>query len=83
MSEAYSQELADRICDEIAEGLSRRAVCVTFGLERRMVRSWIARHPEFNEACETVRRLQIDGLVDELVETACRADSKPANTGSL
>jgi hypothetical protein len=70
MTEPYSEELADQICDLVGDGLSLRATCEKLGIPLRTVRSWIARRTDFAAGYDAARKLAIDGAVDSIIELA-------------
>lgn len=72
---AFSQEIADRICDLIAEGESLRAVCRLPGLPAAStVFKWLSEQPAFSEqyarACESRAESMFEDMLDIADETA-------------
>lgn len=68
----YTQELADRICAEIAEGRSLRSILREDDGMPAMssVFKWLRIHTEFAEQYARAREAQADALADELLEIA-------------
>lgn len=68
----YTQELADYICAEIAEGRSLRSILrEDEGMPAMSsVFKWLRLHPEFAEQYARAREAQADALADELLEIA-------------
>jgi hypothetical protein len=67
----FSQELADRICSELAEGKSLRAVCAQVGMPvPATVLNWAEAHPEFGEQYARARERGYQLLADEIVDIA-------------
>ena len=46
----YSAEIAERICEVIAEGRMLRDACRECGVDKKVVYGWADRHEEFDEA---------------------------------
>lgn len=68
---AYTSEIAERICNEIAEGRSLRQVCDELGIARRTVRGWVLDDREgFAAQYARARELQMEAFEDELNEIA-------------
>jgi hypothetical protein len=68
---AFSQELADRLCQELSEGKSLRAVCAQDGMPvPATVLNWTEKHPEFGEQYARARELGYQLLADEIVDIA-------------
>jgi Bacteriophage Sf6, terminase small subunit-like len=67
----YSPKVAERICDLVAEGESLQSISEMPNMPaRRTVRSWLAKHPDFERQYEIARRERTDNLVDESVAIA-------------
>ncbi len=67
----YTQELADEICERIAEGESLRAICRDEDKPHRAtVLRWLAEHEEFAAKCARARVLQADALEEQMQEVA-------------
>jgi hypothetical protein len=67
----YTPELADLICDMIAEGQSIRSICQTAGFpDRTTIRNWLEKNPEFSAKCARAWELQADWYADRQAELA-------------
>lgn len=67
----YSSELADSICEALAEGRSLRSVCRDEGMpSKATVFRWLAAHAEFRARYARARETQADTLFDEMLEIA-------------
>lgn len=70
---AYTPELATAICEQIADGLSLRQICVKDGMpSQSMVFRWLAQPDRvgFREQYARAREAQADKLADEILEIA-------------
>lgn len=69
MSWLYSEELADSICLQLADGQSLRAICAADGMpDRATVMRWQASNPEFATKCARAREAQADHLFEGMAE---------------
>jgi len=83
----YSQEIVSKICSEIAEGKSLRAVCEIEGMpDKSTVFVWLREHKEFQDqyARATEERTEalseeLMDLGDEAVELAQTVDAKASS----
>lgn len=67
----YTDALADRICEQLADGMSLRAICAQPGMpQKTQVFRWVARYEEFAKAYAAARDAQADALFDELLDVA-------------
>lgn len=68
----YSEEIADAICDELAERVvSLTAICRRPEMPAyRSVMAWLDRYPEFAQKYARARDLQADIAADETIEIA-------------
>lgn len=70
----YSQELADEICAQLAEGKSLRSVCKAESMpSTTTVFGWMRRHPEFLNQYARAKDESADALVDEMLDIADEA----------
>lgn len=67
----YSQEVADLICERIAEGESLRAICREESMPNKAtVFRWLAAHDEFSDQYTRAREVQADELFEQIIEIA-------------
>lgn len=67
----YSQDLADRICAELAGGRSLRSVCDDEGMpDRQTVFRWLRQDEEFCAQYARAKEESADSLVDEMLDIA-------------
>jgi hypothetical protein len=68
-SPGYSTEIAETICDRLAEGESLRGLCTDPTMPARAtVFRWLARNKEFRRWYAIARECQIEDLLDEILE---------------
>ena len=67
----FTQELADVICERIADGESLRAICTDDNMpSTSTVCRWLAKDREFQEQYAHARELQADALFDDCLAIA-------------
>jgi len=67
----YTQELADRICSELALGKSLRTVCKSDDTpEISTIFRWLRTHPEFNQQYAKAKEESADALLEETMDIA-------------
>ena len=67
----YTQELADRICGELALGKSMRKVCEAEDLPHvRTIFKWLRTNDEFRQQYEAAKEECADHYADEIVDIA-------------
>src|SRR5205807_2115872 len=67
----YNPEIADMICDRIAEGQSLRQICRDPNMPARStIFGWLEEHQEFAKRYSLARRIQIEDLLEEILEIA-------------
>lgn len=67
----YTQEVADAICERIADGESLRAICRDEAMpSKATVFRWLVEYPDFETKYAHAREAQADALVDEIVSIA-------------
>lgn len=72
----YSPEIADLICERIADGVSLREICRTEDMpSKAAVFRWLAAHAEFRDQYARAREAQADALADELLDIADDGDN--------
>jgi hypothetical protein len=63
---AYTDAIADHICEEIASGRSVASICAEEGMPtKRAVFKWLYRNPEFALKYSIAHRFRADALVEE------------------
>ncbi len=67
----YTQEIADHICERIADGESLRTICDDSEMpSRTTVFKWLSRFKEFADQYARAREAQADTLFDEILTIA-------------
>lgn len=67
----FTQDIADAICERIADGESLRAICADPEMPgTSAVCKWLGKHPEFAEQYARARELQADALFDDCLAIA-------------
>ena len=66
----YTEELATRICDLLAEGKSMVKACEAVGISRRSAALWLKDKSEFAEMTIHARGEWTDDIVDQLIDIA-------------
>jgi hypothetical protein len=65
----YTEELADRICDLVSNGVNLRKVCRMEGMPSwRTVYDWVVAHPDFAARLARAREMGFDALAEEALE---------------
>lgn len=73
----YTDELANEICNRIADGESLSAICRNDDMpSRETVYAWIRENSQFSDRYARARELQADYFVDEIIEIADNANAK-------
>lgn len=79
----FTQEIADRICEELAHGKSLRRICEAEGMPSdSMVYRWLDQNESFREQYARARELQAEYYAAEIIEIAdtCREGTKTKET---
>jgi hypothetical protein len=72
---SYSEEIADRICTELALGKSLRSICAAPDMPaRNTVFQWLESNIEFQDRYARARMAQADTYADEIVDLADAAE---------
>lgn len=72
----YSEKVADRILEQIADGISLRSICVQDDMPNRAtVFRWLAANAEFRDQYTRAREAQADTLFDEILDIADNASN--------
>lgn len=67
----FTQDIADIICERIADGESLRHICSEEGMPNKAtVFRWLARHVEFSDQYARARDEQAETLFDEILDIA-------------
>jgi hypothetical protein len=65
----YTEEIADKICDLVSNGVNLRSVCRIQGMPAwRTVYDWVVARPEFAARLARARELGYDALAEEALE---------------
>lgn len=68
---AFTQELADQICERLANGESLKSICAADGMPNRAtVFRWLGAHADFRDTYARAREAQADALFDEIINIA-------------
>jgi hypothetical protein len=68
---SFTEDIADVICDRIAEGESLKAICADEDMPSRMtVYRWLQAFPDFCDRYTRAREDQADTLADEIIAIA-------------
>lgn len=67
----YTQELADRICEQLANGYSLRTVCAPNDMpSKATVFSWMRKYPGFLDQYTRAKQESADAIADEMQDIA-------------
>ena len=67
----FSQELADRICEQLADGNSLRSICQAEGMPNRStVARWLATNEQFRDQYAHACEMRQEELFDQIIEIA-------------
>ncbi|MBY5821474.1 terminase small subunit protein [Rhizobium leguminosarum] len=67
----YTEEMADKICERIANGESLKAICEDDDMPAKAtVFKWLGAYPEFVDKYARAREVQADALFDEILSIA-------------
>ena len=68
---SFTQDVADRICEGLAEGYSLRRICMDKGMPNAgTVCRWLASNESFREQYARAREAQAETLFDEMLDIA-------------
>lgn len=82
----FSDELAERICDELMDGRSLVQICAANDMpNRRTVLRWMEKDEAFATKCARARTMQADLMDDKILDLAehCTPESAPADRVKL
>lgn len=75
----YSDELAEKICEKIANGRSLRSICAEDGMPTTStVCKWLIENKDFSEQYARAREKQADYFAEEIIEIADSAEAESA-----
>ena len=75
----YSQEMADKICEQIAHGKSLRAICAEDDMPpMKTIYRWLEANEEFRHQYARARDRQADHYFEEIVEIADSVEAESA-----
>jgi hypothetical protein len=66
----FTPELAESLCDLIADGKSSRQVCSELALSERVLFNWLKKDAEFMQQYAHAREMQADLLFDQIIAIA-------------
>lgn len=67
----FRQEIADIICERLADGESLRTICDADDMPNRAtVFRWLAKHKEFSDQYARAKEEQADSIFDEVLDIA-------------
>lgn len=74
----YSQEVADRICEQMSDGLSLRTICQQAGMPARVnIWRWRRTNDEFRDQFDAARREGAHALADDMQQIADDPNDDP------
>ena len=80
----YTQEIADAICEHIAQGKSLRWICAEDGMPgSTTVYRWLNENEGFRKQYTHARELQAEFYADEIIEIADLAKNEDAQVARL
>ncbi len=75
----YNDEMAEKICEKIANGRSLRSICAEDGMPTTStVCKWLIENKEFSEQYARAREKQADYFAEEIIEIADSAEAESA-----
>lgn len=67
----YIQELADKICNELAQGISLRTVCKADDMPSGVaIFRWLRTYPEFRKQYEDAKQESTDAMAEDVLDIA-------------
>lgn len=68
---SYNEDIAARICGELADGRSLRSVCREEGMpDKATVFRWLAAHESFRDQYARAKEESADAMVDDMLDIA-------------
>lgn len=75
----YTKNMADKICEKIANGRSLRSICAEDGMPpMKTIYRWLEANEEFRHQYARARDKQADYFAEEIIEIADRAEAESA-----
>lgn len=75
----YSDEMAEKICEKIANGRSLRSICAEDGVPpMKTIYRWLEANEEFRHQYARARDKQADYFAEEIIEIADSAEAESA-----
>lgn len=75
----YSDEMAEKICEKIANGRSLRSICAEDGMPPiKTIYRWLEANEEFRHQYARARDKQADYFAEEIIEIADSAEAESA-----
>ena len=75
----YSDEMAEKICEKIANGRSLRSICAEDGMPpMKTIYRWLEANEEFRHQYARARDKQADYFAEEIIEIADSAEAESA-----
>ncbi len=75
----YTKDMADKICEKIANGRSLRSICAEDGVPPlKTIYRWLEANEEFRHQYARAREKQADYFVEEIIEIADSAVAESA-----
>nr|DAJ13047.1 MAG TPA: terminase small subunit [Siphoviridae sp. ctDju21]DAJ70609.1 MAG TPA: terminase small subunit [Caudoviricetes sp.] len=76
----YNQEIAEKICEQLSNGMSLRAICTASGMPARgTVYRWLNEHIDFQDQYARARDKQADYFAEEIIEIADSVEAESAS----
>lgn len=67
----YSQDIADTICSQLAEGMSLREVCRQDGMpDKATVMRWLHNQPDFRDQYTRAKDIGIEAIAEDILDIA-------------
>ena len=75
----YTKDMADKICEKIANGRSLRSICAEAGMPpMKTIYRWLEANEEFRHQYARARDKQADYFAEEIIEIADSAEAESA-----
>lgn len=75
----YTKDMADKICEKIANGRSLRSICAEDGVPpMKTIYRWLEANEEFRHQYARARDKQADYFAEEIIEIADSAEAESA-----